>query len=159
MLTVALALGLSFIFVVPTYAQNCAGIQNPTERLACYDRGAVPQDYGKTAYEPSITPQMQDARTRLSTAMLEAGLDIEVTIATKDFIYPGGPYPSLHFFGELNRVLIYKLVTSAHILQVARTAGFQSVVFVVKGTTRLEQWRFDISSGNQTCSRDLCFPL
>jgi len=158
-LVAGLNIGFGFSGFGSAYAEDCPSIQNPNDRLSCYDRAARRQS-SKLNYEPSVTPQMTDARTKLSNTMLEAGLDIEVSIATKDFIYPEGPYPALIFFGELDRVLIYKLVKSANILQVARSAGYQSVVFSAKQANLPQRWRFDISgNGSQTCARDLCFPI
>jgi hypothetical protein len=103
----ALVAGLNIGFVLGSaYAEDCPSIQNPNDRLSCYDRAAR-RESSKLKYEPSsITPQISDARTKLSNTMLEAGLDIEVSIAAKDFIYPEGPHPALIFFGELDRVLI-----------------------------------------------------
>src|SRR5690242_19795696 len=70
---------------------NCRNILDAVSRLACYDKAAPP----KQALSASVTSTAaQEAyATKLRTSFLDAGINIQVSIATSHYPGAGFKYP------------------------------------------------------------------
>jgi hypothetical protein len=107
------------------------------------------------------TPEMLAYRDKIDKAILESGISIQISIATKD---PPGPlppgfrvpYPDMVFFGYIDRAVTYAIATKVlNSFADARALGFKTVEFYDKGSGG--KYTFDLRKPSPTCSRDLCF--
>jgi hypothetical protein len=96
---------------------------------------------------------------RLERAMLKIGMSAEVAVEqTKNASSTqslGGKFPKLIVFSYLSKSLVFNLITEGKVLDGAKEAGFQSVVFLDRGDDGL--WTFDLTKPG-SCARGLCWP-
>lgn len=148
-LTLSIALMLALCGSAKAEA-DCASIVDRTQRLACYDATAAPKP---PVVEAVVTEEMSALRREIQKSMLEAGVNIEVTIGKKDFIQPAGPYPSLIIFGNMTRVDVYQIAKSIDVVNRAKAVGFKSIEFANRTNDR---WRFDLTAAGPPCAREIC---